>query len=183
MLAQSHDPESVGSWLLRFMEHLRTRNYSPWTISNRERYGRHFVAWCDARGVVYPQEVTKPMLDAYQRGLFHYRNAAGEPLGFSSQAEHLVTVRQLFKWLMRQNVVLWVDASLAERKLRLEKLEAMIEQEKLKLDKDEQARDALIEKRYNRAMSAGAASITFSSPAALMIVRVAVGDNLSLIHI
>jgi len=65
---------------------------------------------------------------------------------------------------LRQNVVLWVDASLAERKLRLEKLEAMIEQEKLKLDKDEQARDALIEKRYNRAMSAGAVEDPMGPP-------------------
>lgn len=110
-MPHAHDPDSIGSWVLRFMEHLRVRNYSEWTVGNRERYGRHFASWCEERSIVYPQEVTKPLLDAYQRFLFHYRTANDAPLGFSTQSSHLVTVRQLFKWLMRQNVLLYNPAS------------------------------------------------------------------------
>ena len=110
-MPHAQDPDSLGSWILRFLEHLRVRNYSEWTIGNRERYGRHFASWCEERSVVYPQEVTKPLLEAYQRGLFHYRTVRGEPLGFSTQSSHLITVRQLFKWLMRQNVLLYNPAS------------------------------------------------------------------------
>lgn len=110
-MPHAQDPDSIGSWVLRFLEHLRVRNYSEWTIGNRERYGRHFAHWCEERSVVYPQEVTKPLLEAYQRSLFNFRTANGQPLGFSTQSSHLITVRQFFKWLMRQNVLLYNPAS------------------------------------------------------------------------
>jgi integrase/recombinase XerD len=110
-MPHAQDPDSLGSWVLRFLEHLRVRGYSEWTIDNRERYGRHFSNWCDERSIVYPQEVTKPLLEAYQRSLFHFRTERGEPLGFTTQAAHLITVRQFFKWLMRQNVLLYNPAS------------------------------------------------------------------------
>jgi integrase/recombinase XerD len=110
-MPHAEDPDSLGSWVLRFLEHLRVRNYSEWTVGNRERYGRHFASWCEERSIVYPQEVTKPLLEAYQRHLFLFRTPDGQPLGFSTQSSHLVTVRQLFKWLMRQNVLLYNPAS------------------------------------------------------------------------
>lgn len=46
------------------------RGYSEWTVTNRERYGWHFANWYDMRSIVYPQEITKPLLEAYQRSLF-----------------------------------------------------------------------------------------------------------------
>ena len=47
----------------------------------------------------------------YQRYLFYYRKPSGHPLGFSSQLQHLTPVRAYFKWLTRQNVLLWNPAS------------------------------------------------------------------------
>lgn len=57
------------------------------------------------------QEVTKPILDRYQRHLFHMRKANGKPLSFSSQLQRLTPVRAYFNWLTRQNVLLWNPAS------------------------------------------------------------------------
>lgn len=37
-------------------------------------------AWCEARSIGRPQGVTKPILERYQRHLFHMRKADGKPL-------------------------------------------------------------------------------------------------------
>ena len=59
-----------------------------------------------AAAVARPAEVTKPILERYQRWLYHYRKKNGQPLSFRSQHGCLVPVRALFKWLCRQNHLL-----------------------------------------------------------------------------
>ncbi len=61
--------------------------------------------------IVRPVEVTKPILERYQRHLFHLRKPDGKPLSFRGQAWRLVPVRAYFKWLTKQNVLLWNPAS------------------------------------------------------------------------
>lgn len=103
--------DGLSWWSSRYVEWLRTRNYSGRTVENRESYLALFVAWCEARSIVRPQEVTKPMLEAYQRHLFHLRRADDRALSFRSQHARLVPVRALFRWLTRQNVLLSNPAS------------------------------------------------------------------------
>jgi integrase/recombinase XerD len=95
----------------RYLEALRIKNYSERTVENRESYLGFFIAWCEARGIGRPQEVTKPILDRYQRHLFHMRKPSGQPLTFSAQLQRLTPVRAYFKWLTRSNVLLWNPAS------------------------------------------------------------------------
>jgi len=104
---------------MRYLEHLRVKNYSDSTVTNREVYLRYFVRWCEERSVVRPAEVTKPVLDRYARYLYHHRKENGEPLSIASQHKHLVPVRALFKWLTRSNLILYNPAS----ELELPKLE------------------------------------------------------------
>ncbi len=106
-----NDPEGLYAWLLRYLEALRIKNYSERTIENRESYLGFFIAWCEARSLTRPQEVTKPILDRYQRYLFHLRKPDGKPLTFSAQLQRLTPVRAFFKWLTRSNVLLWNPAS------------------------------------------------------------------------
>ena len=63
--------------------------------------------------------MTKPILERYQRHLFHLRRADGRALSFRSQHSRLVPVRAYFRWLTRQNVLLSNPAS----ELELPKLE------------------------------------------------------------
>jgi len=90
---------------------LEVRNYSPATISGREKYLRWFASWCLERGVTRPGEVTKPVLERYQRHLYYYRTAEDKPLSFRSQYSHLSHVKAWFKWLARENCVLFNPAS------------------------------------------------------------------------
>lgn len=110
----------MAVWLARFLEWLRSHNYSETTIANREAYLVLFVQWCEARGITRPMEVTKPILERYQRHLYHYRKENGKPLSFRSQYARLVPIRAFFKWLTRQNVLLYNPASELELP-RLEK--------------------------------------------------------------
>jgi len=105
------DAEGLYAWMKRYLEALRVKNYSERTVENRESYLSFFIAWCEARSIARPQEVTKPILERYQRHLFHMRRDNGKPLSFRSQYSRLVPVRAYFKWLARQNVLLWNPAS------------------------------------------------------------------------
>jgi hypothetical protein len=42
--------------------------------------------------------VTKPVIEAYQRHLFHRRLPNGKPLSFGTQHGSLVAVKRLFQW-------------------------------------------------------------------------------------
>lgn len=115
-----NDPEGFLVWTRRYLEWLRVRNYSSRTVENREVYLSFFVAWCEARSITRPAEVTKPILERYQRHLYHLRKDNGKPLSFRAQHSRLVPVRALFRWLARQNAILWNPASEIELP-RLEK--------------------------------------------------------------
>jgi integrase/recombinase XerD len=111
LVSNARDPEGLFAWMQRYLETLRVRNYSGRTVENRESYIGFFITWCDARSITRPQEVTKPMLERYQRHLFHLRRESGKPLTFAAQRQRLAPLRAYFKWLTRQNVLLWNPAS------------------------------------------------------------------------
>jgi integrase/recombinase XerD len=62
------------------------------------------------RGVSRPQEVTKPILERYQRHLFHAR-VRDKPLSAWTQKARLNPLKSYFKWLTKQNVLLFNPAS------------------------------------------------------------------------
>jgi integrase/recombinase XerD len=111
VIGNATDPEGLHVWMKRYLETLRVKNYAERTVENRESYIGFFIAWCDARSITRPQEVTKPMLERYQRHLFHLRRESGKPLTFAAQRQRLAPLRAYFKWLTRQNVLLWNPAS------------------------------------------------------------------------
>jgi integrase/recombinase XerD len=87
------------------------RGYSDRTIGNRQVMLSYLVAWLAERGITRPAEVTRPVLESYQRYLFHYRQRNGKPLSFRSQSQRLLAVRAFFKWAARQRHVLHNPAS------------------------------------------------------------------------
>lgn len=87
------------------------KGFSPYTVAYRSRSLAQLVAWLAERGVTHPGEVTKPVLERYQRSLFHYRKANGAPLSFRTQASYLVPVKGLFRWLAQTNRILFNPAS------------------------------------------------------------------------
>jgi integrase/recombinase XerD len=95
----------------KFIEWMKIRGYSETTAVSRRRLLGYFIAWAEERGVVRPNEVTKPMIERYQRYLYHYRKQNGKPMTFRSQHTQLLPVRAWFKWLARNNYLLYNPAS------------------------------------------------------------------------
>jgi integrase/recombinase XerD len=122
VIGDPSDPQGMGALLLRYLEWLRVQNYSERTVENRELYLGYLILWCKDRGIVRPVEVTRPVLQRYQRYLYHHRKKNGEPLSFRSQHSRLVPVRAFFKWLTRQNHLLYNPAS----ELELPRLETRL---------------------------------------------------------
>jgi integrase/recombinase XerD len=109
---QKPAPEIPLETMMRaYLESLAIQNYSELTISNREFLIRQFIQWCRERGIADPLEVTRPVLERYQRYLFLYRKKSGEPMSFRSQHSRLVPLRMWFRWMTRQNHLLHNPAS------------------------------------------------------------------------
>src|SRR5271157_1043777 len=115
-VTKTRKPETLPSTLLEslMLDHLRTlavQNYSVHTVRNRQVHIGFFLQWCKERGLTEPVEITRPVLERYQRHLFHYRKKNGEPLSFRSQHSCLVPLRMWFRWMTRQNHILHNPAS------------------------------------------------------------------------
>jgi len=106
VIGPADDPQSLYHQMRPFLEWMRVRNYSEQTVEHREVHLRGFIAWCDERGVTRPQEVTRPILERYQRYLFLYRKANGEALSGRSQHMRLMPVKLWFRWLVRNHRIL-----------------------------------------------------------------------------
>lgn len=100
------DATGFAALCAAYLDALRVLNYSEKTVESREHHLREFVKWAHERSLARPSEVTKPILERYQRHLYHHRKKNGQPLSFRSQHGALVPVRALFKWLCRQNHLL-----------------------------------------------------------------------------
>lgn len=97
------DARGFAALLAQYADWLRVRNYSEATVGNREHYVGEFAKWCAERSITRPAEVTKPLLERYQRWLYAYRQKNGKPLTFPSQLQHLIPVRAFFKVNPRAN--------------------------------------------------------------------------------
>ncbi len=93
------------------LQALEVRNYAVATIRQRAKYLRWFASWCLDRGIKRPGEATKPVLERYQRHLYYHRSEEDKPLSFRSQYAHLSHVKAWYKWLARENRVLFNPAS------------------------------------------------------------------------
>ena len=105
------DPHGFAVLVADWCEWMGAHGYSPRTVENRQRMLAHLVHWLDERGVTRPVDVTRPMLDRYQRWLFHYRKTNGDPLTFRSQSQRLLPVRAFFKWAARHHHLVHNPAS------------------------------------------------------------------------
>jgi integrase/recombinase XerD len=101
----------LEAMLREFLNSMLVHSYSEFTVMNREAHIRLFLDWAHEHGLREPVEITRPVLERYQRHLFYYRKKNGEPLSFRSQHSRLVPLRAWFKWMTRQNHLLHNPAS------------------------------------------------------------------------
>jgi integrase/recombinase XerD len=92
-------PEPLAELLPEHLAWLGARGYAEPTIDARRRHLRRFLRWLEGHGVTQPGQVTLPVLERYRLHLHERRKRDGTPLGWGSQAQMLLAVKGLFKWL------------------------------------------------------------------------------------
>jgi len=111
IVGDPNDAEGLYAYLQRYLEYLNVKGHTEQGVYSADRYICQFIAWCDTRGLKRPNEITKPILERFQRHLFYYRKDNGEPLSIHSQRGPLVALRGYFKWLTKNNYILYNPAS------------------------------------------------------------------------
>src|SRR5882672_10135430 len=92
-LDDDNDPKRMVGVIKHNLEAMAVKNYSVQTVRLHKSYLCYFAKWCADRGVTRPAEVTKPIIERYQRFMYHYRKLNGDPLSFRSQHGRLVPIR------------------------------------------------------------------------------------------
>ena len=105
------DRNPLNAYAQSFLEWSAVHGQSAQTIETRSRALKRFIAWCDERDLVHPKDVTLPILERYQRYLYHYRKPNGAPLTFGSQQTMLAPLKGFFQWAARERHLLYNPAS------------------------------------------------------------------------
>ncbi len=80
----------------------RRRNRRWWAAGQAVA---RFLRWAEERDLRFAQQITRSILESYQRHLYHYRKTNGQPLTVTTQRQQLGYLRQFFVWLSRQRVL------------------------------------------------------------------------------
>jgi integrase/recombinase XerD len=101
----------LTGYLNEHLEWMRVTGYSEDTVRTRRVAIRRFITWCAERALSAPGEITKPILERYQRHLYYHRKSDGRPMTLGSQHACLAPLKTFFKWLTREHHILYNPAS------------------------------------------------------------------------
>jgi len=87
------------------LDHLRIRNRTPAAVLGRSKELKPFLCWVEERDLLQPDQITRSILESYQRWTWAYRKKNGRPLGISTQRGRLGAVMQFFAWLCKRHVL------------------------------------------------------------------------------
>ncbi|GAC1676990.1 MAG: site-specific tyrosine recombinase XerD [Steroidobacteraceae bacterium] len=105
--------------LARWLEALAVKALARSTIGMRRRCLHEFIRWCAERGIETPAQVTRSVIERYQRHLYYARIpegttkngrkvGLGQPLSLRTQHLYLSTLTGFFGWLTKQH---WIGAN------------------------------------------------------------------------
>ena len=109
--ADESDPRGLVVLMRAYLETLRVRNYSASSLTQREAAIGFLILFCQERGITKAADVTRPVLERYQRHLFFYRKEDGLPTSAIHQHGQLTMLKLFFRWLVRNNYILANPAS------------------------------------------------------------------------
>lgn len=98
-------------FLVRYLEAQKVNGVSPDTLRRRLFAMRRFIVWCEERNLTNPRGITRQILDQYKAHLYYYRKRDGNPLTQSSQNVMLTPIKSFFRWMARENHLLYSPAS------------------------------------------------------------------------
>jgi len=120
----SSDPHSLLAYIGPHLAWLKARGWGEDGLWTRRADLVELCRWCADRGVERPGDLSRVVLDLYQRYLSQRPKADGSPLSPQTQGKKLMAVVRYCRWLIRERL-LAVDPSaeleMPRRQLRLPK--------------------------------------------------------------
>jgi len=104
-----HDPapgNPLHAYLDAYCEWALAAGNSPHTMATRRAAVLRFIVWCDERAITAPTQITRPVLERYQRTLHQYRKSNGAPLSVIAQLGLLNALTAWFRWMVRSHHLL-----------------------------------------------------------------------------
>lgn len=92
---------ALAALLPAYVAAIEAQGYAASTLASRRLHLRQFLDWCDARGLLAPDEITPGVLERYQHWLAHVRQDDGAALACATQSHKLTAVRMLLAWAAR----------------------------------------------------------------------------------
>lgn len=96
-------PFTLASRSDEWLAWLSERAYSPRSVKASKWTMRYFLRWAEERDLKRPEQITKPILESYQRWLYQYRRSNGQPLVVMTQRGWMGAVQRFFAWLCKMN--------------------------------------------------------------------------------
>ena len=112
----------IEEYAENYLDYMAYTHKSATTISVRRRHLKYFFIWCNERALNEPGDFTRPIIESYQRYLFNYRKKTNDPLSIASQQARLIAIRELFKYLAKERVIMHnpaADIEIPRRTVRL----------------------------------------------------------------
>ena len=103
--------DGLAYWHDVYLEYLAVRNYSQGTLKGRRDAIKMFINWGAERDLRQAQQITRPILEAYQRWLWKYTKANGKRLGWSTQRNRVSILKDWFRWMTKKDVLMHNPAS------------------------------------------------------------------------
>lgn len=96
---------ALASLITAYFASAEAQGYAASTLDGRRRHLAQFLDWCDARGLLAPNELTPGVLERYRLWLYRLRQSdravEGRPLSWATQSNKLTAVRMLLAWATR----------------------------------------------------------------------------------
>ncbi|WP_425394994.1 site-specific tyrosine recombinase XerC [Aeoliella sp.] len=99
------DPQGMNRLLVAYFEALLIRNYSEETIKKHRLQLNDFIVWCEDRDITRPAQVSRQVVQNYQRHLMRQIDKRGKPYSFRNQYSRVCSIRCWFKWLLKNEHV------------------------------------------------------------------------------
>jgi integrase/recombinase XerD len=99
------DLKGLYAAMRRYLEHRAVIGSTQVSVRTMRANIEGFTDWAHERGVTHPSQVSRAVLQRYQRWLHYRRKADGQPLSLVTQRTMVGTLRSWFRWLTREGEI------------------------------------------------------------------------------
>lgn len=127
------DLDNLSLQALAFIEYLQIKNYTQTTIRTQSRNIGLFIDWANLHGINDHEEITRAMVDRYQKHLFYLRKKDNTALSFKTQSQRLSHLKSFFSYMCKRHILVYDPCS----ELELPRIPTTLPREFLSIDEIE----------------------------------------------